>query len=176
MILSTLSTTSIEDLAAKNPNLTKWFQLYLFTDRAESLRMIQRAERAGFKAIVLTVDAPKFGTRRRDIRNNFKVAAGFVANFDQNSAKGLQNLEYIDASIKWTDLVWLREVTKLPVLVKGILTVEDSLLALEYGASGIVVSNHGGRQLDGVPATVSDMCLVYKLGSAEPELKLMSDC
>lgn len=175
MILSTLSTTSIEDLAAKNPNLTKWFQLYLFTDRAESLRMIQRAERAGFRAIVLTVDAPKFGTRRRDIRNNFKVAAGFVANFDQNSAKGLQNLDYIDASIKWSDLVWLREVTKLPVLLKGILTVEDSLLALEYGASGIVVSNHGGRQLDGVPATVSHTSVLYKINSKKTVSKLMGN-
>lgn len=155
MILSTLSTTSIEDLAAKNPNLIKWFQHYLFTDRAESLKLIQRAERAGFKAIVLTVDLPKFGTRRRDSRDNFKRAAAFVANFDQNSAKELQNLQYIDANIRWDDLVWLREVTRLPVLIKGILTVEDSLLALEYGASGIVVSNQGGRHLDGVPATVS---------------------
>lgn len=154
MTLSTLSTTRIEDLANKNPDLVKWFQLYLFTDRAESLKLIRRAENSGFKALVLTVDAPKFGTRRRDIKNNFKVAANFVANFDQSSAKGLQNLEYIDASIKWTDITWLRENSKLPVLVKGLLTPEDSLLALEYGASGIVVSNHGGRQLDGVPATI----------------------
>lgn len=155
MTLSTLSTTSIEDLANANPSLIKWFQLYLFTDRKESLKLIQRAERAGFKALVLTVDAPKFGTRRRDVRNNFKVAADFLANFDQKSSKGLQNLEYIDASIKWSDISWLCEVSRLPVLVKGILTPEDSLMALEYGASGIVVSNHGGRQLDGVPATVS---------------------
>lgn len=155
MTLSTLSTTAIEEVADKNPDLVKWFQLYLFTDREESLKLIRRAERAGFKALVLTVDAPKFGTRRRDIKNNFKVAANFLANFDQGSAKGLQNLEYIDASIKWTDITWLRENSRLPVLVKGLLTAEDSLLALEYGASGIVVSNHGGRQLDGVPATVS---------------------
>lgn len=155
MTLSTLSTTSIEELANKNPDLIKWFQLYLFTDRNESLKLIKRAERAGFKALVLTVDAPMFGTRRRDIRNNFNIAADFVANFDHKSAKGLQSLEYIDPAIKWADIEWLRKVTSLPVLVKGILTVEDSLIALEYGASGIVVSNHGGRQLDGVPATVS---------------------
>lgn len=154
MTLSTLSTTSIEDLANKYPGLIKWFQLYLFTDRNESLKLIRRAERAGFKALVLTVDAPKFGSRRRDMRNNFKVAAGFLANFDQKSSKGLQNLDYIDAAIKWSDIDWLRKHTRLPVLVKGILTVEDAQLALEYGASGIVVSNHGGRQLDGVPATI----------------------
>lgn len=155
MILSTLSTTSIEDLSDRYPDLIKWFQLYLFTDRAESVKLILRAEKAGFKALVLTVDAPMFGTRRRDIRNNFKVAADFVANFDHKSAKGLQSLEFIDASIKWSDILWLKEVSRLPILVKGILTPEDALLALEYGCSGIVVSNHGGRQLDGVPATVS---------------------
>jgi len=154
MTLSTLSTTSIEDVAARNRNLIKWFQLYLFTDRQESMKLIRRAEKAGFKAIVLTVDAPKFGTRRRDIRNSFKVAADFLANFDQKSAKDLQNLDYIDASIKWSDVSWLKRITNLPILVKGILTVDDSLLALEYGADGIVVSNHGGRQLDTVPATI----------------------
>lgn len=73
MILSTLSTTSIEDIATSYPNLVKWFQLYLFVDRQESTKIIRRAERAGFKAIVLTVDAPKFGTRRRDIKNDFRV-------------------------------------------------------------------------------------------------------
>lgn len=155
MILSTLSTTSIEDLASSYPNLTKWFQLYLFYDRSESLKLIQRAERSGFKAIVLTVDAPKFGSRRKDMRNNFKIARGFLANFDQKASQNLQNLEYIDASLKWSDLEWLHEVTRLPILVKGILTPEDSLLAFRYGASAVIVSNHGGRQLDGVPATVS---------------------
>lgn len=154
MTLSTLSTTSIEEVADSSPNLIKWFQLYLFTDRDESLKLIRRAERAGFKAIVLTVDAPKFGTRRLDIKNNFKIAANFLANFDQSAAKGLQSLEYIDASIKWADISWLKSVTKLPVLIKGIMTIEDSLLALENKADGIVVSNHGGRQLDGVPATI----------------------
>lgn len=155
MTLSTLSTTTIEDISNKSPELIKWFQLYLFTDRNESLKLIKRVEAAGFKALVLTVDAPKFGFRRRDIRNNFKIGPNFVANFDQKSAKGLQNLDYIDASIKWTDIAWLCEVSRLPIIVKGILTPEDSLMALEFGASGIVVSNHGGRQLDGVPATVS---------------------
>uniref|UniRef100_A0A6G1SFN6 (S)-2-hydroxy-acid oxidase n=1 Tax=Aceria tosichella TaxID=561515 RepID=A0A6G1SFN6_9ACAR len=154
MTLSTLSTTSLEDVARSSPGLVKWFQLYLFVDRKESLKLIKRAEAAGFKALVLTVDAPKFGTRRRDIKNNFKVAANFVANFDQSSAKGLQSLDYIDASIKWADISWLKSVTKMPVLIKGLMTVEDSLMALEYKADGIVVSNHGGRQLDGVPATI----------------------
>lgn len=154
MTLSTLSTTSIEEVANKCPELIKWFQLYLFTDRSESLKLIQRAEKAGFKALVLTVDAPRFGLRRRDVRNNFQVPAGFAANFEQKSDKGLQNLDYIDASFNWSDVAWLREVCRLPILIKGIMTPEDSLIALEFGISGIVVSNHGGRQLDCAPATV----------------------
>lgn len=162
MTLSTLSTTSIEDVASHSRDLIKWFQLYLFVDRDESLRMIRRAERAGFKALVLTVDAPKFGTRRRDIKNDFKVSANFVANFDQSSAKGLQSLEYIDASINWNDISWLKKVTQLPLLIKGIMTAEDSLLALDYGVDGIVVSNHGGRQLDGVPATIEVLQAIVK--------------
>lgn len=155
MILSTLSTTKIEDIAECNPNLTKWFQLYIFRDRDVSLKLVQRAERAGFKALVLTVDAPKFGTRRRDIRNDFQVPANFPANFESDSPAGLQDLAYIDDTVTWTDVTWLTKICRLPVLIKGILTAEDSLLALEHGASGIIVSNHGGRQLDGVPATVS---------------------
>lgn len=154
MTLSTLSTTTIEDVAHSQPDLTKWFQLYLFTDRSISMKMIQRAERAGFKALVLTVDAPVFGKRRRDIRNGFEVAADFVVNFEHKEAKGLERLDFIDSTINWSDISWLNEVTRLPILVKGILTPEDALLALEYGASGVVVSNHGGRQLDGVPATI----------------------
>lgn len=155
LTLSTLSTTKIEDVAAAEPNLTKWLQLYLFIDRNESLKLIRRAEQVGFKALVLTVDAPKFGTRRNDIKNNYVIAGNYLANFDHGKqAKALQDLQCIDPSISWADVTWLTKVSKLPVLVKGLLTPEDCLLALQYGASGVVVSNHGGRQLDGVPATV----------------------
>lgn len=155
MALSTLSTTSIEDIAKHRPRLIRWFQLYLFTDRDASVRLVKRAESAGFKALVFTVDAPKLAVRRRDIRNNFKIPAGFLANFDHNSSQALQNLDYIDASIKWSDLSWLASITTMPILVKGLLTAEDCVLALDHGAKGIIVSNHGGRQLDGAPATVS---------------------
>lgn len=155
MILSTLSSTSIEEIAKAQPNLVKWFQLYLFVDRNQSLALIRRAELAGFSALVLTVDAPQFGLRRRDIRNEFKVAAGFCANFSQQQDQAIHKLDYIDASIQWSDITWLRANTKLPILIKGILTPEDAELAIQYGASGIVVSNHGGRQLDSAPASVS---------------------
>ncbi|KAG9509498.1 Hydroxyacid oxidase 1, partial [Fragariocoptes setiger] len=155
MTLSTLATHSIEQVAdAGGPQCVKWFQLYVFKERQVSLELVQRAERAGFKAIVLTVDAPKFGTRRRDIRNNFQVAAGFLSNFAQVTDAGLQQLDYLDESLTWADVHWLVDNTTLPVLVKGIMTPEDALLASEHGARGVIVSNHGGRQLDGVPSTI----------------------
>lgn len=160
MILSTLSTFSIEDIARAKPDLHKWFQLYLFVDRKVSLSLIERAQRAGFKAIVLTVDAPRLGFRRRDVRNQFKVKKGFMANFDQESDEGLSQLSYIDSSITWADVAWLCETSRLPVLLKGVLTPEDSLTALAFGVSGIIVSNHGGRQLDGVPAPVSILTII----------------
>lgn len=155
MTLSTLSTSSIEEVASECPRLIKWFQLYIFKDRNESLKLVKRAEQAGFKALVLTVDAPQFAVRRKDLRNNFQIPAGFLANFDHKSARAIQNLEYIDAGITWKDLTWLTSVTNMPVLVKGLLTAEDCLMAIEHGAKGIIVSNHGGRQLDSAPATVS---------------------
>ena len=155
MILSTLSTTSIEDLGSNFPKLNRWFQLYIFKNRDESKELVERAEAANFGALVLTVDAPVFGLRRNDMRNDFKVPPGFTANFKQADAQELSKLDYIDASIEWKDLRWLCGLTKLPVLVKGILTPEDARLAVKNGAHGIIVSNHGGRQLDSAPATVS---------------------
>lgn len=89
MVLSTLSTTSIEDLSIAEPSLVKWFQLYLFKDRNKSLEFIRRAEHANFKALVLTVDAPVFGLRRRDVRNQFKVPENFLANFTQEGDQEL---------------------------------------------------------------------------------------
>lgn len=160
MTLSTLSSTPIEEIAGRNPTLIKWFQLYLFVDRQESLKLINRAEAAGFDALVLTVDAAQFGTRRADLRNGFHVPASLMANFSQKNDQSIQSLDYIDASIQWSDVEWLCKVTSMRIIIKGILTPEDALLALEYGASGIVVSNHGGRQLDSAPASVSKTCEV----------------
>lgn len=155
MILSTLSSTSIEDIASAEPDLIKLFQLYLFKDRNVSISMIRRAEQAGFKALVLTVDAPQFGLRRRDIRNKFKVASDFLANFRQQDDQSIHQLDYIDSSMNWSDITWLKENTKLPIFIKGILSPDDAQLAIDYQVDGIVVSNHGGRQLDCAPASVS---------------------
>jgi 4-hydroxymandelate oxidase len=161
MVLSTSSSTSLEDVRASQPNLKLWFQLYLFQDLEVSLEVIHRAEAVGAKALVLTVDTPILGRRERDIRNRFTLPNGVeMANFHHTlpdsegsslSAHASQNFKP-DLSLR--DLGWLREHTNLPIVVKGICHHEDAVLALEHGASGIWVSNHGGRQLDTAPATI----------------------
>lgn len=166
--LSTISTSSIEEVAQAAPKCIKWFQLYIYKDRDATKKLVRRAELAGFKAIVLTVDAPVFGVRRADIRNNFNLPSHLrFANFEDDKSKSdsKDNDERIsginkyvtsqfDPTLNWNDLKWLVQFTKLPVLVKGVLTREDAILAVEFGARGVIVSNHGARQLDGVPAPI----------------------
>jgi 4-hydroxymandelate oxidase len=140
MCLSTLSTVGIEDTAAAAPDGARWFQLYWGPDRARVRDMVARAEAAGYRAIVLTIDFTEYGRRERELRSGFQAPASLT--------------DAHDSSLTWGDLDWLRSITSLPILVKGILTAEDAELACEAGVEGIVVSNHGGRQLDGVAASV----------------------
>ncbi|XP_043671074.1 peroxisomal (S)-2-hydroxy-acid oxidase GLO5 [Vespula pensylvanica] len=164
--LSTISTSSIEEVAEVAPKCIKWFQLYVYIDRNITLNLIRRAEKAGFKALVLTVDAPIFGDRRADLRNKFSLPKhlrlanfeGILSNKINTSKTGSGLNEYVsdlfDQSLSWEDVTWLKNVTKLPIVLKGILTAEDALLSVKYGAAAIIVSNHGARQVDGVPATI----------------------
>lgn len=138
--------------------------------------LVRRAEKNNFKALVLTVDAPIFGQRWNDVRNNFSLPSHLcLANFQNNSAqsegvyseRGASGInEYVtnqfDASLTWEDLKWLVELTHLPVFAKGILTPEDAILAHKFGCAGIIVSNHGGRQLDGVPASIEALPEIVK--------------
>ena len=165
MILSTLSNTRVEDVvaAASGP---VWFQLYVYRDRKATEGLVRRAEAAGCRALVLTVDAPLIGRRERDVRNRFHLPPGLaVANMlpegygdlppaaaDSGLAAYVSAL--LDPSLSWRDVSWLRSITNLPVLVKGIVRPDDALRAAEAGAAGLVVSNHGGRQLDTSPATI----------------------
>ncbi|XP_001604479.1 hydroxyacid oxidase 1 [Nasonia vitripennis] len=165
-ILSTISTSSIEEVAEAAPEAVKWFQLYVYFDRNVTLNLIRRAEKAGFKALVLTVDTPMFGDRRRDIRNKFALPKHLrFANFDgylarkiNSSSEGSGLSEYVtnlfDDSLTWNVVTWLKSVTKLPIVLKGVLTAEDAELGVKYGASAIMVSNHGARQIDGTPASI----------------------
>ncbi|XP_030080936.1 peroxisomal (S)-2-hydroxy-acid oxidase GLO3-like [Drosophila hydei] len=165
-ILSTLSTCSIEEVAAAAPETCKWFQLYIYKDRSLTQQLVRRAELAGFKALVLTVDMPINGDRRADARNQFSLPSHLsLANFQDELTQGFASQfggsglnEYVashyDPSITWQDVKWLQQLTQLPIVLKGILTAEDAQLARDAGCAGIIVSNHGGRQLDTAPATI----------------------
>ncbi|KAH8303077.1 hypothetical protein KR044_012222 [Drosophila immigrans] len=165
-ILSTLSTTSLEDLAAAAPQTCKWFQLYIYKERSVTEQLVRRAERANFKALVLTIDTAINGDRRADAKNKFCLPSHLsLANFEGELAQGVVSCgggsglnEYVashyDPSVTWKDIKWLQQLTHLPVILKGVLTAEDAELAREFGCSGIIVSNHGGRQLDTAPATI----------------------
>ncbi len=164
-ILSTLSNTRVEDVVAAATGPV-WFQLYVYRDRQATEGLVRRAEAAGCKALVLTVDAPLLGRRERDVRNRFRLPPGLVvANMlpegygdvpevvgDSGLAAYVANL--LNPALTWKDVGWLQSITRLPVLVKGIVRPDDALRAAEAGAAGIVVSNHGGRQLDTSPATI----------------------
>lgn len=164
MILSTLSNTPVEEVV-KATSGPVWFQLYVFRDREITKELIRKAESAGVKAIVLTVDAPMLGQRENDKRNKFNLPHGLeIANlsFVSKSKLIVKNdsglagyvTENLDPSLNWKDIDWLRSVTSLPIILKGIACKEDALLAVEHNIEGIVVSNHGGRQLDTCRATI----------------------
>ena len=155
--LSTLSSVSIEDVAAAASG-ARWFQLYMHADRAVSTALVERAVDAGYSAILLTVDLPKTGRRERDIRNEFSLPEGLsYANLGgirtRATAAGLDPFaQDVNAQahpgLNWGDLQWLVSKSSLPVIVKGVVRGDDARRAVEAGARGLVVSNHGGRQLD----------------------------
>ncbi|OMO66085.1 FMN-dependent dehydrogenase [Corchorus olitorius] len=162
MVLSYMSTCTIEEVAS-SCNAVQFFQIYMYKRRDITANLVQRAERCGYKAIVLTVDTPRLGRREADIKN--KMIAPQLKNFEglistEVSSDDGSNLEAFakdtfDASLSWKDIGWLRSITNLPVLIKGVVTHEDAIKAIEVGVDGIVVSNHGARQLDYAPATIS---------------------
>lgn len=165
LVLSTFSNAPLEDVVGAAPGAV-WFQLYVYRDRGASQALVERAEAAGCTALVLTVDAPLLGRRERDIRQRFHLPEGLVASNllaagyghvpAAGSGSGLARYitSLLDASLSWRDLEWLRGITRLPLLVKGIVRSDDAVRALEHGAAGVIVSNHGGRQLDTAPATL----------------------
>jgi 4-hydroxymandelate oxidase len=178
MVLSTISTMSLEDVAATG--VSGWFQLYIHRDRTLTEDLVHRAHAAGYRAIVLTVDAPYLGRRFRDERNRFAMPpeltlANLVgARLPGTSGSGLfaYFAAELDPTLTWEHLVWLRSLTPLPLVIKGILTAEDARLAVEAGVEGIVVSNHGGRQLDGVAASVDALPEVVDAVAGRAEVYL----
>ena len=181
--LSTLGTTSPEALAEAAPGTHKWFQLYLWRDREASRELIDRANAAGYDALVLTVDVPVAGSRLRDVHNGFTIpptlSARTLADISRHpgwwfnllttepltfasmtrwtgTVAELINFMF-DPTVTFADMAWLRSVWPRPLVVKGIQTVEDACAAVDAGADGIIVSNHGGRQLDRAPTTLEQL-------------------
>lgn len=163
--LSSLSTTSVEDVcaAASGP---VWMQMYIGKDRGFVRALAQRAQAAGCTALVLTVDTPVWGVRERDLRNHFRVPDHLrIVNLERpggptgHVGRGIgQSLGWtIDDTLTWKDFEWLRDATSLPVLVKGVCRPEDAAQAVALGARGVIVSNHGGRQLDSAPPTAETL-------------------
>lgn len=174
MTLSTMSTCTIEDVA-KSASGTKWFQLYVYKDRDITVDLIRRAEKSGYKALVVTVDVPAMGMRTRDIKNKFSLPQGIEAvNFKQFGLSSLSGKvdgskvkdhtdNQFDADLGWDSIDWLRSVTRLPILLKGILHPEDAEEALQHGVAGIIVSNHGGRQIDSVVPAIDALFPIAKV-------------
>lgn len=165
MIASTLATCSLEEIAVAAPAAPRWFQLYVYRDRALTAELVRRAEAGGYRAIVLTVDGQVWGRRYRDMRRDFSLPPGLtLANlveagrdrFPDADGSGLAAYvtSLLDPGLDWNDLSRLVASTHLPVVVKGVLHPDDARLAVAHGAAGVFVSNHGGRQLDGSPATM----------------------
>jgi 4-hydroxymandelate oxidase len=170
MIVSMAATQPVEQVAATGVHF--WFQLYVQPDRAFTERLVRRVEAAGCRALVLSVDSPVFGRRERDLRRGFvDLPAGLACENMRESRLEPPRPVAFDAELDWSVVGWLRGLTKLPIVVKGILHPEDARLAVEYGADGIVVSNHGGRQLDGAVATLDALpSIVDAVGGRLPVL------
>ena len=159
MTLSTFSTISLEDVQRATPG-PKWFQLYVHKDRGLTRSLVTRAHMAGYTALMLTVDVPVLGRRERDIRNGFVLPPTLrVANFDMGTAETLQDADddsglaqfhrgLREPAFTWKEVDWLATLSPLPILLKGVLRGDDAAIALDHGIKGIIVSNHGGRQLD----------------------------
>ncbi|KAM9745699.1 2-Hydroxyacid oxidase 1 isoform 2-T2 [Menidia menidia] len=189
MMLSSWATSTIEEVMSAmtlSPGRggVLWLQLYIYKDRELTLALVRRAEQAGYRAVFVTVDTPYLGRRLDDVRNRFKMPPHLsMSNFstaslafsedDYGSDSGLAVYvaNAIDPALSWDDITWLRKHTSLPLVVKGVLSGEDAVQAVNHGVSGILVSNHGARQLDGVPAT-GEEGVGELLGLLKEELRL----
>lgn len=179
---STLATTSLEDVAHAAPGAPLWFQLYVHVDRAFTFRLIDRAKRAGYRAIAVTCDTPVLGRRTADVRNGFALPRGLamqnlleILPKDLAEGAGSELARFVasrhDAAFTWKDLRSIADAcAPLPLVVKGIARADDAKRALDQGARAVWVSNHGGRQLDRAPATARVLPEVVKAVSPDTEV------
>ncbi|MBI4261049.1 MAG: alpha-hydroxy-acid oxidizing protein [Actinobacteria bacterium] len=179
MVLSTIASASMEDVAAEAPEGRRWFQLYIHRDRGLTADLVARAEAAGFGVLVLTVDTPLLGLRDRDTRNRFSLPPGIeLANLARSlpevegSALFAYMAERHDPSVTWDDLEWVRTLSGLPLVLKGVVRADDAGRAVDAGVDGLVVSNHGGRQLDGTVAAIDALPEVVEAVAGRVEVLL----
>lgn len=181
-MISTLSSMSLEEIAqARIPGATQWFQLYINEDRNTAKKMVREAEDLGMKAIFITVDAPSLGNREKDKRlkfvNDTDVDLGDTVDRDSGASKALSS--FIDCGVDWTDVKEVKSWTKLPVLIKGVQTVEDVIEAYDAGCQGVVLSNHGGRQLDTAPPPIELLAetvpVLKQLNKLRPDFQILID-
>ncbi len=183
MILSTLANTSIEEVL-REAGGPVWFQLYVYRDREATRGLVQRAESAGCSALVLTVDAQVWGRREQDVRNRFQLPGHLAVENLQAAGKGhlpqaaagsglaAYAAALFDPGLTWKDIDWLRAATRLPVLLKGIIRADDARRAADCGVAGIIVSNHGGRQLDTALPTIEALPRIAESVAGRVELLL----
>jgi 4-hydroxymandelate oxidase len=182
MVVSTIATRTLEQVASAAPEAPRWFQLYVYRDRRVTEDLVDRAVRTGYRALVLTVDTPVLGRRERDEWNQFALPPGMgianvrphgldeLAPLDQGSALAKYAADLLSPALTWDDVEWLKSVSSVPVAVKGIMTAEDGRLAIEHGADAVVVSNHGGRQLDGTVGTLDALPEVVEAVAGRAEV------
>ncbi|KAI7905730.1 FMN-dependent dehydrogenase-domain-containing protein [Cokeromyces recurvatus] len=159
-MIPTLASCSFDEIVnAAGPGQTQWLQLYVNGNRAVTEKFVRHAESRGIKGLFITADAPQLGRREKDMRQKYlqEDPEEIVRNVtkvkrDEGAARAISS--FIDPSLCWDDIAWFKKITKLPILIKGIQTAEDAVLAAKYGCQGIVLSNHGGRQLDFAPSSI----------------------
>lgn len=167
MVLSLFSTTSLEDVAKEAPICPKWQNIYILKNRDITQNLINRAARYGYRALVVTCDAPVLGNRRRDVKNSFTLGRFTLANIEDSSVQSMRDhsSDIFDPSVTWDDLAKLKKNVgdTIKVIAKGIMTPEDAELALDAGVDGIFVSNHGGRQLNGAQSTIEALPAIVRV-------------
>ncbi len=176
MVLSSFSTVSVEEIGAALEQ-PLWFQLYAQEDRSLTQEMIQRAHAAGCKAVCLTVDTPVLGARHREVRTRFQLPADFklpnlkLGPISHRPVRGAIYSDLLNPRLNWKDVEWIASVADVPVLLKGVMNPEDALRAADSGVAGLIISNHGGRNLDTLPSTAEALPrIAEKLGGRLPLL------
>jgi 4-hydroxymandelate oxidase len=169
MIAAMLSTVTIEEIAATGAKL--WFQLYIQPDLAFTESLVGRAEAAGCRALVVTVDSPTLGRNERGDRNDFHDLPPGIFCANMGGAGHVRQV-VLSPEISWRHLDWLRDTSTLPILLKGVLHPDDARIAVERGVDGLIVSNHGGRQLDTTPATLDRLSAIADAAAGRVPLLL----